>query len=60
MNEKKVKSFRDQLKECCENGTKFIENCPACGHPDNMCKKFGGRCHSGKCREERINNAKNA
>ena len=49
------KSFREQLLECKENGNLMEEeHCFMCGQKLLICKKYGGHCNSGKCREERI------
>lgn len=53
-SESYYKSFRVQFKECEENGTRYYEKCGECGHTKIICKKYGGQCNSGKCREERI------
>jgi len=47
------KSFRLQLLECRDNGTRVLEDCGCCGHSLLMCKKYGGQCMSKKCIGER-------
>ena len=48
------KSFREQFLECKKNGICKEEKCHCCGQTLLMCYKYGGFCHSGKCRKERI------
>lgn len=48
------KKFSDQIKECWANGTYGFEKCPACGNVTTACKRYGGRCESEKCREDRM------
>lgn len=48
------KSFREQLIECKDKNIAYYENCHFCGHTFIMCKKYGGFCISGKCRDDRI------
>lgn len=55
MSEEKYERFSDRLRKCNEDGTLFRERCPVCGQELLMCKKYGGQCNSGKCREERWN-----
>jgi len=52
--ESNYKPFSLQLRECTDNTDAFIEKCHVCGHELLMCKKYGGQCRSGKCREARI------
>lgn len=55
MSETKYERFSDRLRKCTKDGILFEEKCPRCGQILLMCKKHGGQCRSGKCREERIN-----
>ena len=49
-----MKSFREQIKECKEANIQLEEKCFCCGHLLFMCREYGGFCHSGKCRDERV------
>lgn len=45
--------FSKQYRKCRKLRVAFLESCVRCGQEMFMCRKYGGRCNSGKCREER-------
>jgi hypothetical protein len=45
--------YREYSLQCDKDGTRFEESCPRCGQRILMCKKYGGMCISGKCRNDR-------
>ena len=51
--ESDYKPFSLQYRECYKDGTVFSERCNVCGHALLMCRKYGGQCNSGKCRDAR-------
>lgn len=51
----KVKSFRDQFRECRRNGTCFSVKSPIYGDEILVCDKFKTYCHSNACKKMRMN-----
>ena len=43
-------NYKKQLGKCLDNETAFIEKCFVCGYGTLMCRKYGGQCHSDKCK----------